>query len=156
MGPYSAWWLCDTWQCDTWSSVSVSDIPPRLCNGQTLFSTKLSNNCAPPPASSACHRELNKHPQLGQQEMCSLVVWLNVWGWKRMEWLCHHYLESARNAAAKLGGLSALSSSTIAQPTFLLVPADNSGQLPWSTQVNLFLNLPSHCLIPLISPPFPL
>ena len=87
-------------------------------------------------------------------KICSLVVGLNVWGWKRMEWLCHHYLESARNAAAKLG-LSALSSSTIAQPTFLLVPADNSGQLPRSTQVNLFLNLPSHCLIPLISPPFP-
>ena len=36
--------------CDTWSSVSVSDIPPWLCNGQTLFSTKLSYNCAPAAA----------------------------------------------------------------------------------------------------------
>ena len=62
-------WL---WHMTLWHMVkcfSVTGIPPPwLCNGQTLASTALSNNCAP-----ECHRELNKHPQLGQQDTCSIT-----------------------------------------------------------------------------------
>ena len=103
-----------------------------------------------------CHRELNKHPQLGQRDpnVPSLVTSLNVWGWKRMKWLCHHYLESGRNAWAKLG-LSALSSSNHCSTNFLTGPLTRQTiQASYHDQLRstCFLTSPPIVLFPSLLP----